>query len=101
MCLLFREGFGGGVGGRRLSSAAAIRKFFASTYSYVELIILVVFVMEPVGLSGKFGFQSMPYVKLVKSVESRVFAGNGGGMRSSSDVESVVSVNGEKIKKKN
>lgn len=47
MCLLFLDGFGGGVGGLFLSSFAmgeeqvVIRKFLVSTYSYEVLTILV------------------------------------------------------------
>lgn len=114
MCLLLRDGFGGGVGGLRLSSFVAatailvITKFFASTYSYDVLIILVVVtwpeplvlvlrVIVPVGLKAvplnenDDGFQSRLQLRLLKSVESRVLAGSGGGRKSSSDVESVVS----------
>lgn len=58
MCLLFLDGFGGGVGGLFLSSKAVdvTMKFLASTYSYDVLTILVVveqdvvLVIVPVGL---------------------------------------------------
>lgn len=43
MCLLWRDGFGGGVGGRGLfpSMAPTKLKFVVSKYSYVVLVILV------------------------------------------------------------
>lgn len=46
MCLLCRDGFGGGVGGRGLlaSCMPGMLKFVASKYSYVVFVILV-FVM--------------------------------------------------------
>ena len=73
--MLFLDGFGGGVGGLFLSSkeVCVIMKFFASTYSYELLTILVVLlvvvvqevvrVIVPVGLltpakENEFEFQS-------------------------------------------
>jgi len=43
MCLLWRDGFGGGVGGRGLfpSTAPTKLKFVVSKYSYVVFVILV------------------------------------------------------------
>lgn len=105
MCLLWRDGFGGGVGGRGLlpSMAVTTLKFVACKYSYVVFVILV-FVRVVVVLmllllvlliwlnsAYPLGAQSREWDKLLKSVESRDLAGNGGGRMSSSDVESVVS----------
>lgn len=81
-------------------------KLLASIYSYVVFVILVfivvvvlmlLLVLEVLLLTifskvYPFGFQSKLWLRLLKSVESRVFAGNGGGRISSSEVESVVSM---------
>lgn len=52
--LLLRVGFGGGVGGRRLSSKLGFR---VSTRSYVEFMIDVV---DTVGMAGKGLFVYLP-----------------------------------------